>query len=127
MSNIFVRHPGGGVSNAPLRSMYLCNDVVRRVTLANDYTRIRLVSAGTRIFTRQDTGGIPNGDGDGDADPPRQQFRILDDGVPVVLPFMPPDMILSGGLSQLRTLLQTYYPLLGSFEEPFQSMISSRG
>ena len=105
--------------------MYLCNDIVKRVIVANDYTKLRLVAAGTKAFTRQDTGG-PAGSDDDQA-VMRQQFRILDDAVPVVLPFIPSTAVLSGRLGILKVLLETYYPLILSFDEPFRSLLSSKG
>lgn len=124
-SNVFVRNPEGGASTVPLRSMYLCNGTVKRVILANDYAKIRLVAAGTKIFTRQDTGCSTTSDHDQTV--MRQQFRILDDAVPVVLPFIPPTTILSGELSDLKLLLEAYYPLILSFEEPFRSLLGDKG
>lgn len=124
-SNIFVRNPEGGASNVPMRSMYLCNDIVKRVIVANDYTKIRLVAAGTKAFTRQDTGDPTSSD---DNQPVmRQQFRILDDAVPVVLPFIPSTAVLPGRLCDLKLLLETYYPLTMCFDEPFRTLLDHKG
>ena len=105
--------------------MYLCNDIVKRVIVANDYTKIRLVAAGTKAFTRQDTGGPTSSDDDQTV--MRQQFRILDDAVPVVLPFIPLTAVLLGRLSDLKLLLEAYYPLILTFDEPFRSLLGSKG
>jgi multisite-specific tRNA:(cytosine-C5)-methyltransferase len=105
--------------------MYLCNNIIKRVILANDYTKLRLVAAGTKTFTRQDAGNPT--DEDDEQTIMRQQFRILDDAVPVVLPFIPPTTVLSGRLSDLRLLLEAYYPLILSFNEPFRSLLGSKG
>lgn len=93
--------------------------------MANDYTKIRLVAAGTKAFTRQDTGS--HTDSDDEQTVMRQQFRILDDAVQVVLPFILPTTILSGQLNDLKLLLETYYPLILSFDEPFRSLLGSKG
>ncbi|KAF8508247.1 S-adenosyl-L-methionine-dependent methyltransferase [Hysterangium stoloniferum] len=116
VSNIFVRNPEGGGMDVALRSLYLSNDMVRRVIIANDFTKIRLVAAGTKAFTRQDVGA------GGDEQGMRQQFRILDDAVSVILPFIPPSTILPGRLGDLKRLLQSYYPHVASFDEPFRSL-----
>jgi multisite-specific tRNA:(cytosine-C5)-methyltransferase len=105
--------------------MYLCNDIVKRVILANDYTKIRLVAAGTKASTRQDTGS-PN-DSDDEQTVMRQQFRVLDDAVPVVLPFIPPATVLPGQVNDLKLLLEAYYPLILSFDEPFRLLLGSKG
>jgi multisite-specific tRNA:(cytosine-C5)-methyltransferase len=96
--------------------------MVKRVIKANDFTRIRLVAAGTKAFTRQDASS--RGD---EQSVMRQQFRILDDAIPVILPFIPPSTILPGRLNDLKLLLQSYYPLIISFDEPFRSLFIDAG
>lgn len=123
MSNVFVRNPDMASSEAQLKSLYLCNDILKRVILANDYTKIRMVSAGTKIFTRQDAGASASDD----ETSPRQQFRILQAALSVILPFIPESTIYPGRLRDLRLLLEDYYPLLTSFEEPFHSILASKG
>jgi hypothetical protein len=54
-SNLLERNPAG----EPARSLYLTNDLVRAVLSqlsANDYKRIRIMTAGTMIFMRQEGG-----------------------------------------------------------------------
>lgn len=82
----------------------------------NDYNRIRLASAGTKVFSRQESGK--------NVDP---QFRVLGEGLPVILPFVDPHSIIAGDLAVLKTLLRSYYPLCSDFEEPFKSHISAQG
>ena len=82
----------------------------------NDYNRIRLTSAGTKVFSRQESGK--------NIDP---QFRVLGEGLPVILPFVDPLSIISGDMAVLKTLLQSYYPLCSEFEEPFKSCITAQG
>ncbi|PBK71008.1 S-adenosyl-L-methionine-dependent methyltransferase [Armillaria solidipes] len=110
-SNVLVRNPEGDA----VRSMYLTNDIVKQVVLHNEYGRIRLNAAGTRVLAKQEAGkGV-------DA-----QFRILGEGLPVVLPFTDPATILSGDLETLKILVQSYYPLCSSFSEPFKSVIEEK-
>lgn len=46
--NMYVRNPIG----EPTRSLYLVNDAVKAVMQNTDYTRIRLMSAGVKMFGR---------------------------------------------------------------------------
>jgi len=92
-----------------VRSLYLANDVVKAVIENNEYTRIRLMTAGTKVFTKQDAGK--------GAQP---QFRILAEGLPVVLTYIDPSTIITADLTSLKTLVQSYYPLCSSFTEPFK-------
>lgn len=110
-SNILVRNPAGDA----VRSFYLTNDLVKLVILNNDYTRMRLMTSGTKVITKQEAGrGL------------EAQFRVLGEGLPVVLPYIDPSVILDTEFSTLRTLLMTYYPLCTSFSEPFRTAIESR-
>ncbi|KAF5390600.1 hypothetical protein D9757_002741 [Collybiopsis confluens] len=107
-SNVLVRNPEGDV----VRSMYLTNDLTKEIILANDFTRIRLNAAGTKVFTKQEGGkGV-------DA-----QYRILGEGLPVVLPYTQTDAIVTGDMTILKHLVMSHYPLCSSFEESFQPVL----
>lgn len=54
-------------------------------------------------------------------------FRVLGEGLPVVLPYIDPATILVGDIVVLKTLLGTYYPLCSAFAEPFKSAVEARG
>lgn len=54
-------------------------------------------------------------------------FRVLGEGLPVVLPYIDPTTILDGDIEILKTLISVYYPLCGTFPEPFKSVIETRG
>lgn len=121
-----MRNPAG----EPARSLYLTNDLVRAVLSANDYKRIRIMTAGTKIFTRQESGfGRGAGGGDGSAevgDEKIPRFRLLSEGLPVVLPYINPETILDTDIPALHILLETYYPLLSAFDEEFRQNVGSR-
>jgi len=120
-----VRNPAG----EPARSLYLTNDLVHAVLSANDYKRIRVMTAGTKIFTRQESGFGRGGGGNGGAeegDEKIPRFRLLNEGLPVVLPYIDPETILDTGIPALRTLLEAYYPLLSTFDEAFRRVVGSR-
>jgi multisite-specific tRNA:(cytosine-C5)-methyltransferase len=111
-SNVLVRNPAGN----PVRSLYLTNDLVKTVVLYNDYDRIRLISCGTKVFTKQEGGKTTDA-----------QFRVLGEGLPVVLPYTDPNSIITADISVLKTLLEVHYPLCATFGQPFCSVIEGRG
>lgn len=80
--------------------------------LANRYDRLRLLSAGTKVFVKQGADGAPGA-----------QFRVLADGLPVVMPYVKPETVLNGDLSALRTLMEGYYPLCTAFMQTFRKQI----
>ena len=54
-------------------------------------------------------------------------FRVLGEGLPVVLPYVEPGWILDGDVKALRVLVERYYPLCESFAEPFRERVEARG
>jgi len=122
-SNLLVRNPSG----EPARSLYLTNDLVRAVFSANDYRRIRIISAGTKIFMRQE-GGFGRSDEaateDGVEKVPR--FRLLSEGMQVVLPYVKPDSIVDADVPTLRLMLEAYYPLLSAFGDTFRRKLGDK-
>ncbi|KAK7471032.1 tRNA (cytosine-5-)-methyltransferase ncl1 [Stygiomarasmius scandens] len=107
-SNVLVRNPEGDV----VRSMYLTNDIIKSVIQNNDFTKIRLTAAGTKVFTKQEGGKGSEA-----------QYRILGEGLPVVLPYVDPANILQANMSALKTFVESHYPLTTSFEEPFKTVL----
>ncbi|KAI9511664.1 S-adenosyl-L-methionine-dependent methyltransferase [Russula earlei] len=104
-SNLLVRNPAG----EPTRSLYLTNDI------------------GTKIFMRQESGFGRRDGGDGEDGAERvPRFRVLSEGLPVVLPYIKPETILDADVPALRVLLETYYPLLSSFGEAFRRDVGGR-
>ena len=115
--------------------MYLTNSIVKSVVQNNDFARIRLTAAGTKVFTRQEGTKVheklegPVKKEDGAAGPPGvgAQYRILGEGLPVVLPYVDPSRIIVAGMQTLKTLVESYYPLLDSFEESFKNVMERSG
>ena len=118
-----MRNPAGETA----RSLYLTNDLVRAVLTANDYKRLRIMTAGTKIFMRQESGFGSRELGGEDSAERVPRFRLLSDGLPVVLPYIKPDIIIDTDIPALRRLLETYYPLLNAFGEGFQHDVGNRG
>lgn len=122
-SNLLVRNPAG----EPARSLYLTNDLVRAVFAANDYRRIRIISAGTKIFMRQEGGFGRSGEAAGeDGAEKTPRFRLLSEGIQVVLPYVKPDSIVEADVPTLRLMLETYYPLLNSFGDAFRCEVGEK-
>jgi multisite-specific tRNA:(cytosine-C5)-methyltransferase len=44
------------------------------------------------------------------------RFRLLSEGMQVVLPYVKPDTIVDADVPTLRLMLEAYYPLLSAFE-----------
>ncbi|KZT07398.1 cytosine-5--methyltransferase [Laetiporus sulphureus 93-53] len=114
-SNVLVRNPEGEA----LRSMYMTNDIVKDIVLHNDYSRMRLMTCGTKIIAKQESAEAKR-------EGARPQFRVLSEGLPVVLPHIEPQSILSADVATLKVFMESYYPLCTSFGEPFKSLIESK-
>ena len=108
--NLLVRNPTGEAA----RSMYLTNDLVRKIIENNDYVRLRLVTVGTKIFGRQE--GKSAGSG----------FRVLGDGIPVVMPYIADEHIVTADVEALRVLMEGYYPLLSAFNQEFRRTLETK-
>lgn len=109
---MLVRNPEGDA----VRSLYLTNGIIKTIVEHNDYARLRIINCGTKVFTKQDGGrGM-------DA-----SFRVLGEGLPVVLPYIDPESIIECDIGILKTLLSIYYPLCAAFPEPFRSVVEAWG
>jgi len=110
VQNLLVRNPTGEAA----RSMYLTNDLARKVIENNDYTKLRLVTAGTKIFGRQE--GKSAG----------SSFRVLGDGIPVVMPYIADEHIVTADIEVLKVLMEGYYPLLSAFNQEFRKTLEPK-
>ncbi|KAH9931944.1 cytosine-5--methyltransferase [Fomitopsis serialis] len=113
--NILVRNPEGDA----VRSLYMTNDIVKHVVQHNDYIRMRLMTAGTKVFAKQE--GV-----EAKREGVEAQFRVLAEGLPVVLPYIEPEAIIEADVGALKILMEAYYPLSSGFAEPFKSLIESK-
>ncbi|CAE6449031.1 unnamed protein product [Rhizoctonia solani] len=112
-TNLFVRNPDGEA----LRQIYLCNDAVRQVLVHNDFARLRLINAGVRIFSRQESGVKAELHG-------RNRFRFLTEGIPSVLPHVEESRIILADLETLRVFMRLYYPVCEEFGSPMKDKFS---
>lgn len=99
--------------------MYIVNDIVKSIVQNNDYARLRLMTCGTKVFGKQE-GAEAKRDG---AD---SHFRVLSEGLPVILPYIGPDTIISADFAVLKVFMESYYPLFTSFAQPFCALIESK-
>ena len=106
--------------NEPIRSLYLVNDLVKTIMQSTDYTRIRLVSAGVKVFGKAE--GLKNESGIG-----APALRVLSEGLGSILPYMSREKVVIGSFADLKICLETYYPLCSSFAEPFRTYLEQKG
>ncbi|KZS97039.1 S-adenosyl-L-methionine-dependent methyltransferase [Sistotremastrum niveocremeum HHB9708] len=114
-SNLFMHAPmveDDSVQTKSARTMYLANDIVKSFLTKNDYVRLRIVSAGAKILARQEGSILTKG-----------QFRILDDGMDAILPYIDPSSIIAGTISDLRVLMEQYNPQFSAFEGSSRTVI----
>ena len=103
-----------------MRSLYMVNDIVKSIIQHNDFARIRLMTAGTKVFGKQE-GTEAKRAGASDT-----HFRVLAEGLPVVLPYVGQKAVVLADFAALRILLEAYYPLTSGFADPFRSMIEAK-
>ena len=113
---MLIRNPTGDT----VRSIYMTNDIVKQIVAHNDYVRMRLMTAGTKVFAKQEGAEAKRAGADA-------QFRVLAEGLPVVLPHIDPAAILEADAAALKVLMEAYYPLTARFAEPFKSMLDAQG
>jgi multisite-specific tRNA:(cytosine-C5)-methyltransferase len=113
--NLFVRN----AQSRTLRAIYLSNSLVKSVITANEPSRLRFISAGIKIIGRQDSGQSGKAQAN-------QRFRVLNDGVSSVLPYLRDEDILKADLTALKMFLQQAYPVVRGFAEPFKSTLENR-
>jgi multisite-specific tRNA:(cytosine-C5)-methyltransferase len=97
-----------------------------------------MISAGIKLATRQD--GAQRAafkakrargetvDTDGAAlEKENPKFRVLNDAVSQVLPYMDPEDVIVGDMGVLKTLVTRTYPLAREFEEPYRERLERCG
>ncbi|KAJ7255177.1 cytosine-5--methyltransferase [Mycena rebaudengoi] len=110
-ANVLVRNPAGDA----VRSLYITNAIVKTIIEHNDYNRIRLTFAGTKVMAKQEAGRGAEA-----------QFRVLGEALPLVLPYTDPATIITADLAVLRLLVEGHYPLCSVFPDPFKMTMHGR-
>lgn len=104
-SSLLVRNASG----APLRSIYFTSALVRSLLLSNTYSRMRLISCGVKVFSRQESST---------KDPIyRCKWRVLSEGLEILRPFMGPRRIIQGSIGTLKLLMGTLNILMADLDE----------
>lgn len=91
-----------------LRSIYLTSPAVKDVISVNDYRKMRLVSCGVKLFSRQDSGS---------SDTYTCKWRILQDGLNVISQYMSPRRKVTADLATLKRMIEEQYASISSFGE----------
>ncbi|KAH9929026.1 cytosine-5--methyltransferase [Epithele typhae] len=115
--NMLVRNPAGDT----VRSLYMVNAVVKSVIEHNDFARIRLMTAGTKVFGKQEGTEAKR------AAAADTHFRVLAEGLPVVLPFVGQKAQMTADFAAMKVMMESYYPLTTGFAEPFRSAVEAKG
>ncbi|GAA5943291.1 hypothetical protein JCM3775_002607 [Rhodotorula graminis] len=89
-SELLVRNAAG----QPLRSIYLTSLLTRKLLLSNAYSRMRLISCGVKLFTRQDSNGQY-----------ACKWRLNAEGLDVVRPFLSDKRVIKVGADTLRQVM----------------------
>jgi hypothetical protein len=133
--NLFVRNADSTI----LRSVYLSNDLVKSVLTSNEPSRLRMISAGIKLATRQEgaqraavkakraRGETVDADGAALDEKENPKFRVLNDAVSQVLPYMNPEDVIVGDMGVLKTFVMRTYPLAREFEEPYRERFEQCG
>ncbi|CDZ98436.1 tRNA cytosine-5-methylases and related enzymes of the NOL1/NOP2/sun superfamily [Phaffia rhodozyma] len=111
-STLYVRNINGDA----VRSVYHTCEMGKAIIENNEYTRVRLVSAGCKLFARQDTPG----------ETMQCKWRACQEGLQVLLPYVGKSKFVVGSIKDLRRLMETYYPLIENFEEPSKSIFAEK-
>ncbi len=99
IGNCMVRNKNG----TPLRSIYVCNNLMKAIVRHNDVARLRMISAGIRIFLRQDSNNKLE---------LQCKWRIPAEGVQSLVGHVDPARIDDAGLGELRVFLENSYPMV---------------
>lgn len=94
-NELLVRNATG----APLRSIYLTSHLTRGLLLSNAYTRMRLISCGVKLFTRQESSKEQ-------ASIYRCKWRLNSEGLEVVKPFLGAKRIVTVNEATLRQCME---------------------
>jgi multisite-specific tRNA:(cytosine-C5)-methyltransferase len=142
--DLFVRNADPTV----LRSLYLSNDLVRAVLTSNEPSRLRIISAGIKIATKQEGSqraaaklkmkqehAATGGEGGDEVNPgpegeeleALQKYRVLNDAVSLVLPYMKPEEVIHGDMGVLKVFVRKTYPLAKEFAEPYKEAFEKCG
>ena len=97
-SNLYVRNETGEA----VRSIYYTSDLIKTIVRSNEFTRMRLISAGVKLFARQESPG----------DDVKCKWRACAEGLELLVPFLGEGKVLEAGMEDLKLMLETHYPMV---------------
>ncbi|KAG8900318.1 hypothetical protein FRB99_006123, partial [Tulasnella sp. 403] len=129
--NIFVRH----FPTDLMKTFYLANEAAKEVIQHNAFDRIRLVSAGVKVLSRHDLGEVQvsqtrvalNNHISVPIRFPEDRevtLRFVHDGIVTMENFIRSEARIQASLADLKTLLESYFPLLTEFHGQFFEVMS---
>lgn len=92
-NELLVRNSTGVAS----RTMYLSSPVIKSLISSNSHSRMRVISCGVKVFSKQD-----NGKND---DTYPCKWRIMTEGLEIIRPFMGGRRLVKCNMVTLRTLI----------------------
>ncbi|KAL7418626.1 tRNA (cytosine-5-)-methyltransferase ncl1 [Cryptotrichosporon argae] len=114
---LLVRNENG----LPLRTVYFANDYVKRIIQNNDYSRLRIISAGVKALVRQDATARTD---------IACKWRISADGIDECLRHLEDGRgkFVEAGVKDLRVFVHDMYPSIDSFDEgPLKTYLEAAG
>lgn len=103
-------------SGVPLRTIYFTSPIVRSLLLSNSYKRMRLTSCGVKVFVRQESSKDSVF---------RCKWRVMNEGLDILRPFMGPRRIISCDMDTLKMLMSTLNVAIADVkDEAFQTRIA---
>ncbi|GFZ46615.1 Multisite-specific tRNA:(cytosine-C(5))-methyltransferase [Saitozyma sp. JCM 24511] len=100
----------------PLRTIYLANAVVKAIIENNDYSRLRIISAGVKAFVRQDSQNRTE---------IGCKWRIPGEGVAEVLPHVGDGVVKVATIEDLRVLVEHAYPSIELFRKELRDWLEA--
>ncbi|ORY43363.1 S-adenosyl-L-methionine-dependent methyltransferase [Rhizoclosmatium globosum] len=102
-------------ANPIFKTVYLVSAAVKKLLLAENSSKLKIVNTGVRIFTRtSQTGGQKNS----------FQYRVSSEGIATVAPFMSDKRIVVAEKHDVKVLLEKEYPVLKEMSESFQARVA---
>lgn len=106
--NILVRNPNQQAG----RTIYLTSNLVRNILHSNDYTRLRLISSGVKLFVKQDNQKAFSEEEKDVVN--RCKWRVTNESVNFVKKYLPAEAIFKGTPDDLKSFVENYHPVISS-------------
>ncbi|KAJ3066386.1 tRNA (cytosine(34)-C(5))-methyltransferase [Podochytrium sp. JEL0797] len=98
-------------ANEVFKTVYMVSSAVKKVLLADNASKLKIVNTGVRILTKtSQTGGNKN----------CFLYRVSSEGVATLAPFMNSKRVLDVSIQDVKVLLENEYPVLTAMSPAFQ-------